>query len=422
LRARPTTLAIAALLLCSPSAAQDGRVRLALEQPAQGALVEGEMFMVELRGRASAAGDGEAGYDVMLVLDTSDSTKAASGVDIDGDGVVGEDPRLGLYAEGEVPEGVWSTDPGDTVLHAEIAAALRLLDGLDARRVRVGLVTFAGASDPVTQMAKPGPGDARLRVAPTSDFARVRTALAGVLAEGASGGTNFAAGIRLAANELSGVGAAAPPRAGAKRVMLFLTDGIPGSPAGLVTTSDDGDLEAAVAAARFAQAAGVRIHSYAIGTDALARPKAATEIARVTLGQFTPVKDVGAIAAALQASSFANIEDVGVVNLTTQETAPDVRLHPDGSFQAFVPVREGANRLLVNALASDGSGSNLEVEVRFRPKAASGRQLAADLERLRRLNDELMRHLEVERIKAAKREQRLRKELEIRVEQDGEEL
>jgi len=74
----------------------------------------------------------------------------------------------------------------------------------------------------------------------------------------------------------------------------------------------------------------------------------------------------GAIVAALQSVSFANVEDVGVVNLTTQESAPDVRLNPDGSFQAFVPVREGRNRILVNALASDGSEANLEIVNAFR--------------------------------------------------------
>jgi len=43
------------------------------------------------------------------------------------------------------------------------------------------------------------------------------------------------------------------------------------------------------------QAAGIRIHSYALGTQALTRPIAATEIARVTLGTFTPVLEPGAI-------------------------------------------------------------------------------------------------------------------------------
>ena len=120
-----------------------------------------------------------------------------------------------------------------------------------------------------------------------------------------------------------------------RKVILFLTDGFPTFPAGQATVSDPGDLEAAVNAARVAQAAGIRISTYALGTQALTRPIAATEIARVTLGTFTPVVEPGAIVATLQAVSFANIEDVGILNLTTREHAPDVRLNPDGSFVAF---------------------------------------------------------------------------------------
>jgi hypothetical protein len=108
------------------------------------------------------------------------------------------------------------------------------------------------------------------------------------------------------------------------------------------------------------------------------------------------------------------------VNLTTQESAPDVRLNPDGSFQAFVPVREGRNRVLVNALASDGSEANFELEFDFKVAEKKGLEKQSELARLRKLNDELIRHLEAERIKRARREQRIQRELEIRVEQPPE--
>jgi hypothetical protein len=211
-------------------------------------------------------------------------------------------------------------------------------------------------------------------------------------------------------------GARSQPRPDARRVILFLTDGTPGFPAGLAEVQDPGDIEAAVAAARVAQAAGVRINSFALGIDALSRRKAVTEIARVTLGTFTPVAEPGAIVAALQSVSFANVEDVGVVNLTTQEEAPDVRLNPDGSFQAFVPVKEGRNRVLLNALASNGGQGNLEIEFDFQVKESDDLTKQRDLARLRRLNDELIRSLEAERIKRERRRQRMRQEVEIRAE------
>jgi von Willebrand factor type A domain len=412
----PRCLAVA-ILAAGPAWAAGVSIRV--DNPVSGALVESELYMAELEGLASAAGSDAAGYDVMIVMDVSKSTENASGADVNGNGSVGEDPHLGLYAPGEYPDEVRSTDPEDTILHAEVQAANTLLDGLDARRVRVGLVTFSGESDPVTGLQKnPQQQDATLQVPLTQDFGQVRAALARVLARGPNGATDFAAGIRLATRELAGLsGASSPPRPGARPVILFLTDGRPSFPVGLATVSDPGDLEAAVSAARVAQAAGIRINTYAVGPDALTQPKAATELARVTLGTFTPVLEPGAIAAALQSTSFANVEDVGVVNLTTQESAPDVRLNPDGSFKAFVPVREGRNRVLVNALASDGSEANLEIEFNFKVAQKQGLDKARELAQLRKLNEELIRHLEAERIKRVRREQRIQRELEIRVEQ-----
>jgi hypothetical protein len=408
-----------ALLGQTASARAAGAIAIRVDSPANGSVVESELHMAELEGLASAQGDGAQGFDVMIVLDVSKSTQSASGADVDEDGKLGEDPHLGLYAPGEYPDDVYSTDPEDTILHAEVKAARTLLDGLDPARVRVGLVTFSGEVDPATGMQRrPDQRDATLQVPLTHDFAKVRSALARVLAAGPNGATNFAAGLRLATQELAGLsGSASAPRAGAKPVILFLTDGVPSFPAGQATVSDPGDLEAAVAAARVAQAAGIRINTFAVGPDALAKPKAATEVARVTLGTYTPVLEPGAIVAALQAVSFANVEDVGVVNLTTQEAAPDVRLNPDGSFQAFVPVREGKNRVLVNALASDGSEANLELEFDFKVAEKQGLEKQAELARLRKLNDELIRHVEAERVKRVRREQRIQRELEIRVEQ-----
>jgi Mg-chelatase subunit ChlD len=413
-------LGLAALAL--PAAARAGAVTIRVDSPASGSVVESELHMAELEGLASAQGEGSQGYDVMIVLDVSKSTQSASGADVDEDGLVGEDPHLGLFAPGEYPEDVYSTDPEDTILHAEVKAARILVDGLDPARVRVGLVTFSGEVDLETGAQRSADQrDATLQVPLTQDFAQVRGALARVLARGPNGATNFAAGIRLATQELAGLsGATSRPRPGAKPVILFLTDGVPSFPSGLATVSDPGDLEAAVSAARVAQAAGIRINTYAVGPDALAKPKAATEVARVTLGTYTPVLEPGAIVAALQSVSFANVEDVGVVNLTTQESAPDVRLKPDGSFQAFVPVREGRNRVLVNALASDGSEANFELEFDFQVAEKKGLEKQAELARLRKLNDELIRHLEAERIKRARREQRIQRELEIRVEKPAE--
>jgi hypothetical protein len=80
-------------------------------------------------------------------------------------------------------------------------------------------------------------------------------------------------------------------------------------------------------------------------------------------------------------------------------------------------VREGKNRVLVNALASDGTEANLEIEFDFQVAEKKGLDRTNELAAIRKLNDELIRHLEAEKIKSARREQRIKRELEIRIEQ-----
>lgn len=390
-------------------------VRIQIESPRSGEPVQNKVHLAPVRGNAFAEGDRPADFDVMLAIDVSESTKCASGVDVDRDGVVGVNPQQELLPPGTFPENVCSTDPDDSVLAAEVAAARSLLDSLDARRVRVGILTFAGEVNPTTgERARPDQIDAWLELPLTDDFLRARQVLTGVFARGARGATNFAAGIRLGITELAGLtGAQSQPRPRARKVILFLTDGIPTFPIGKGLMKDPGDEEAAVNAARLAHTAGITINTYALGPAALTYPYAATEMARVTLGNYTPVQNPGDIIALLQGISFANIEDVVVTNLTTGDFSTDVRLTPDGSFTGFVPVREGHNRVRVTALASDGARGSVELDLDFRVAELSDRELALELERVRDRNKELQLLLERKRIEEFRAKEKQRKELEI---------
>lgn len=400
------------------SAATGAPVRILVDSPAPGATVSDQVHQARVQGSALAQGDRPLAYDVLIVLDVSQSTKAASGADVDGDGVVGVNPRNELLPPGTFPPEVLSTDPEDTVLHAEIAAARALLESLDPRRVHVALASFSGEVDPVTgERASLDQQDAWLEVALSADFDRVRGALGAILARGSHGATNFAAGVRLGVRELAGLsGAQSQPRPQAKKVMLFLTDGVPTFPIGKAVESDPGDKEAAVQAAQLAHEAGIVINTYAIGSEALSYSVAVTEMARVTLGSYTPVQNPGDIVALLQGVSFANVEDVVLTNLSTGDFSTDVRLSPDGSFFGFVPVREGPNRVRVSALASDGSRGSYEFDITFQKAGLSAREQARELERLRELNKNLILLREKERIRAFREQQR--KEVEIEATQE----
>ncbi|HUG37945.1 MAG TPA: vWA domain-containing protein, partial [Candidatus Limnocylindrales bacterium] len=396
--------------------AQPGGVRVVVDSPAPGQVLQSQIHQARIDGSAFAEGDGPDAFDLMIGIDVSYSTRAASGVDVDGDGVVGVNPRLELFPPGTFAPEVMSTDPDDSILHAEVAAARALLDSLDPRRVRVGVFTFAGEVDPTTGMRRRvDQEDAWLEVPLTDDYDLVRRAFQAILARGASGATNFAAGIRLGIRELAGLtGARSTTRPDARKVILFLTDGIPTLPVGRGNVSDPGDKEAAIRAAQVARRAGIVINTYALGPEALTYPEVVTEMARATMGTYTPVQNPGDIIMVLRDVNFANVEDVVLTNLTTGDFSSDVDLAPDGTFKGFVPVREGVNRVRVSALASDGSRGSVEFDVEFAHTSFGDRQSAAELERIRRQNKQLeLQRLEME-IEAFRAEQR--KELELRPE------
>jgi von Willebrand factor type A domain len=390
------------------------RVAVRVDSPAPGTVLQGQLHQAEVIGSASADGDLGDRYDVVLVLDVSESTRAASGTDVDGDGTIGIDPHFELVPAGTYPDDVVSTDLQDTVLHAEVQAARALLHSLDRRRVRVAVVSFSGEVDATTGRRKRiDQQDAWLDVPLTDDYEQVNRALTAILARGSHGATNFAAAIRLVIAELSGVGGGrSTPRPDAQRVALLLTDGMPTLPIGHGNKQDAGDVEAAVQAAQVARKAGITINTYALGQLALKYPAAATEVARITLGTYTPVQNPGDVSAILRGTTFANVEDVVFSNLTTGELSTDVRLTPDGSFSGFVPVQEGRNRVRVTALASDGSEGTVEFDLEFRKGGLTEREKEIQLERMREMSRELLLRREGGQVERFREQQR--KELELR--------
>jgi hypothetical protein len=403
-------------------------LEIELEHPAPEAVV-GDAAGVFVAGRAFALREGVRRFDIAIVIDTSGSTNAPTGVDVNGNGIVGE-PVPG-------PMGIHSTDPGDSILAAQVAAAERLLEGLDPRSTRVSLVTFAGELV-LPRSVLPAPlawrREALTEEPLTSDHARLRAALARVRDRGGSGLTHMAAGIDQASAELLGLGGTlsrADPES--EKVVLFFTDGIPTLPH---PSSEAGNVRAVVEAAQRARRVGVRIHAFAIGPEALEGPVSTVEMASITGGTFTPVRHPGEVARFVEIVSFAHLEDVRIRNTTSRRVAYATRVGADGSFDALVPLVEGENRLEVRARAEGGAEAVHELTVRHVPGAASPRlpvelvarhnaHLEARLGALRRelleahqrraevVRRELRLEVERERAAALERAARQRKELEI---------
>ena len=384
------------------SGSEVAEVVIEIASPIAGATIRNREQLVALRGSARSGAEDPLHFDVMIAIDVSRSTRFPSGIDVDRDGEIGFNPHRELIAPGTYPDPVVCSDPEDSILAAEVAAAHMLVDALSAQRSRIGILTFAGDVDLESGKQKsPDQRDANLRIPLTGEFASVHRVLDAISAEGSHGATNFAAAIHLAVVELAGLGGAGSvARPGARRLLQFLTDGVPSFPFGRGDVADPEDSEAAISAARLAGKAGLTINSFALGAQALASPYAATEMARLTGGAYTPVRSPGEILAFLSGVSFANIEAVAITNLTTDEIIFDVHLSPDGSFSSVVPVDLGRNELRVAVLASDGGESTISFEINFEKSVLTENELLVELERLRRRNKERMLVLERKRIRA----------------------
>jgi hypothetical protein len=413
-------------------------LQLEIELPLEGAVV-GDAAGVFVAGRALALRGETRRFDIIIVIDTSVSTGQPTGVDVDGDGVAGMPLPA---ATGGFPD-LGSTDPGDSILAAEVAAAGKLLSGLDPRSTRVGLVTFAG--EPV--QAHPGlVGLTRVRLAAlteeplTSDYKRLHRALAGVHERGARGMTHMAAGVDQASVELLGLtGSLSRPNPDSEKIVLFFTDGEPTLPH---LDSESGNVRAVLQSAQRARRAGVRIHSFAIGPEALAGPISTVEMAAITDGLFTPVRHPGRLVRFIEGVSFANIAEVQVVNTTSGESAFQVRVHADGSWDALVPLQEGENHLEVRARSSDGTEAVERLTVHHEPGATGPfvpvelvpknnellearlaalrhERFEAERQRAEEMRRELALEIERERAAALERAARQRKELRLEIEEPG---
>ncbi len=403
--------AVAAPVPGNPS--EENGLTIQITSPLAGEVVRNKMHVAAIRGSVHSGADDPLDFDVLIAIDVSRSTQFPSGIDINENGEIGFNPHEELIEPGTYPDDVVCSDPGDTILAAEIKAAHLLLESVSPPRTRIGIITFSGEVDMETGERKSSSQqDAVVRIPLSDDFDEVGATLDEIFEEGPHGATNFSAAIQLAVRELVGLsGARSQPRRNAKKVMQFLTDGVPTFPFGRGDRADAEDTEAAINAARLARRAGLTINSFALGRHALSTPVATMEIARLTGGAYTPVRNPGEILAFLQGISYANIDDVVITNTTTQEISYDVSLLPDGSFSGFVPVQEGRNQLEVTALGSDGGQNTVVLTLNFEKAGLTQHELMVELNRVRKRNKELMLLMERERIRTFREKQKKRVEL-----------
>jgi hypothetical protein len=421
-----------------PHAQSRVNVQLEIEYPPEGAVIGSSACGVFVAGRALALRGELQKFDVAIVIDTSASTGGPSEADINGNGVIGK-----IYggAFGSV-FGAGLSDPGDSILAAEVAAARQLMRGLDPRSTRVAVIVFAGEQEQQGGVIFGGSASkpALTIQALTNEYERVERALDAVLAQGPAGLTHIAAGVDQATVELMGIkGALSRKDPTSEKIVLFFTDGVPTLPYGAQFEAEN--VRAVLRAAGRSQYSDIRTHSFAIGPEALDGPIATVEMARRTGGYFTPVRHPGMLAEAVETVDFANLDEVVLKNTTNGKLADPFRLTADGTWSGFLALEKGENRLAATARADDASKAERPFSVRLDPNAPEAKvpedlivhrnrlleeclrnlkqvRVSAEQEAADKVRKDLMVEIEKERAKAKQRAAEQRKRLELGVEDE----
>jgi hypothetical protein len=372
--------------------------RVQILSPADGSRITQDQNSILVSGKVARETGRSANVDIFLVIDVSGSTAMYAGADL---GEADQPPPSSGFSAPQIIIGGMSVgkpplrNPRNSILAAEVAAARRLLVQLNSETTRVGVLTFSEGAKLVQPL--------------THDFEQVRRVLSDILRAGPYGGTNMVEGIRVATTELFGLGTS-EKRTDTIKVQFLLTDGFPSLPIGGGKRAAPEDTELAINAARLAGKAGIKVHVFALGEEALSYPRAAVGIAKESGGTYTPVVRPADVLAVLDNISVVGVDYVQVINQTIGQKATHLRLAADGFFSSAVPVVEGRNQITVLARASDGSNGQATITIDYQ----SGTRKSLELEVF--LDQEKKLQLEVDRLGRSSAE--IQREVE-RNRQDG---
>ena len=376
------TLWLFLILLPISNSAWGAEPKVQILSPKDGNRITQDQKTILVSGKVASEAARSPNVDIFLVIDISGSTALYAGVDL-GDAAQPDSlgssgfPRPQISIGGFSLGGPSPRNLRNSILAAEVAAARRLLVQLNSQTTRVGVITFSEG--------------ARLLQPLSHDFEQVRRALDDILRAGPNGGTNMVEGIRTGISELMGLGTS-EKRTDAVKVEFLLTDGFPTLPIGGGRRMAPEDINLTINAARLAGKAGIKVHVFALGEEALSYPVAAVGIAKESGGTYTPVSRPADVLAVVENISVVGVDYVQVVNQTMGQKATQLRLAADGFFSSAVPVVEGRNQIEVIARASDGKTGRDSITIYYQPGTQKSLELEVFLEKEKNLK------LQVERL------------------------
>ena len=242
----------------------------------------------------TAGGALVAASDVAFAIDSSMSTQLPSGVDVDLDGETG---RF---------DGVATSDRGDSMLAAQVAAVRSVLRSVRHRDARFSIVSYAGLRrfpDREPSMRLVSSREAALHADMTERIDDAEAALDRVLAGGSRGNTDFSAALLVALRTHAEAREAGTPR---RKLVLLISD----SPTPIVAHARHAFVRSdpflsypsarLLTAVRRARRAGVSVHTFGVGEAATAEPPhTLSVIARTTGGTHHAVRDPARLHCAL---------------------------------------------------------------------------------------------------------------------------
>ena len=345
----------------------DGKIHLALKAPLADQELSVAVPWLEVRG--SVSGGELAGADVILALDLSNSALHASGYDVDGDGDIGENRyEIRDGDKWNRPYKIWVTDPDDSIARAELAAAETLVRALEPTGARFALITYHSRAY------------VKAELGPAADTLE---AIGKIRLQVDKTGSRLTEPLRKAEWMLKRSrreGPNQPPPA----VVLF-TDGLP-----TTISQRSRDLVRFRALAEDLSEFGTRVYVLGFGEDAPEDDEIAPILASLTGGHHLHVNGDPSRLEVLTGPSNWDLLDLSIENLSGSEPARALRSFPDGSFDAFLKLREGENQVRVRLHDNHGRSLSETHRVIYRaPASASEEQLLEGEAILARLSERL---------------------------------
>jgi hypothetical protein len=282
---------------------------------------------------------------VAYVVDNSGSTENPTDLDCNGSG--GPDPGDNLNGDART---------GD-VLDCEIAGVVALNNSIASSGAAAGLVSFgstaaasdvspAGGDQPAVRVSEDGNGNGQRDI---EEAARsITSGGAGQFTpKGSGGGTDFDVALSTMNGLFSGGG-----------VAYFLSDG-----QASVSTAAGGPLDQA-------KSKGIQVNTYSVGSAAAGCDPGSSlrTIADTTGGSCTVASDPATLAGQISGGTAPRLAGLDRVELTMNGQTVPATLN-GGAFSGQFPaaaLRNGANKVVATALATDGTRASADVTVNVR--------------------------------------------------------